>query len=328
MPNSFGTLVSSPVLTVALALAVAQRPILRAITTDLSQLDPAAVRESTLNGTISARISTVPTVTDYTEGKGAENAGDTDVPVVLNQFKQVSRNFTAAEIQACYRADASSSRNIILEAARPLATAVGNYLVDSVVALWTHANFPQAGAGAPTTTGGVGGRYVKAAGSIDFNALVDMSVIAAQLKMPQDDRFVCLNALGYGTLLKDATVTNRFALDKADTESGKFGHGVAGFDSIQQHADFAAANATANMVGFFGSKDSTILATRLPANVLDIPGVSARSASAYGIITEPTTGISVMAIETVTELSLTVKLVWLQGTAKGNPNNGMLIISA
>lgn len=328
MANVFGTVASSPILTVALALAVAQRPILRAIALDLGMLDPNVERTAKLGSTITARINTVPAVVDYAQGAGAETALDTDVPLVMDKFKQVSRNFTAAEINACYNADGSSSRNIILEAARPLSVAIANHLADAIVALWTFGNFPQASVSAPATSGGVGGRYVKAAGSMDFNALVDMSIIAAQQSIPDGDRFVALNALGYGTLLKDATVTNRFALQKTETQSGRLVEPVAGFDRVVQHAALNTANALANLVGFFGAKDSIIFATRVPTDPTKIPDVGARSNSTYEVITEPTTGISVLAIETITELSVTTKLVWIYGAAKGNPANGMIITSA
>lgn len=328
MANSFGTVASSPIITAALRLAVLRRPILRSVALDLAMRDPEVDRRAKLGATINARIHSVPTVVDYAEGTTAETANDTDIPLVIDKFKQVSRRFTASELNACYNPDGTGERQIILEAANPLSVSIGNHLSDAIVALWTHGNFPQGTIAAPGTSGGVGGRYVKAAGSMDYNALVDMSVICEQLAIPEGDRFVCLNALAYGTLLKDATATNRFALQTADTEAGRLSAPVAGFDRIEQHSGLAAANNTTGLVGFFGNRDSIIFATRVPNDPTQLQGVSAKSNSSYEVITEPTTGISVLAIETVKELSYEVKLVWLYGAAKGNANNGVMIIGS
>lgn len=328
MANVFGTTVSAPIITAALALAVASRPVLQNISVDLTQLDPNVARSATLGSTVMARINSIPPVTNYAEGGASPDVADTDVPVILNEMKQTSRAFTAAEIQACYRADGTSQRNIILEAARPLSEAIAAHIVDLIVSKWTHANFPQAGLPAPGTTGGVGPRYVKAAASWDYNAVVDCRTLAALLKMPLNGRFLCLNSLAYGALIKDATIAQRYALNTQPSVEGNVPN-FAGFSSICEHSALAAANATANMVGFFGARDSVLYANRVPTNPRDIPGLSLpNSAYNYEVITEPKTGISVMVIEWGGELSYNVKLVWLQGCAVGNPANGCMIISA
>ncbi len=328
MPNVFGTVASAPIITAALALAVASRPLLSSISLDLSQLDPAVARTAKLNSTITARINTIPAVIDYAEGTMQATAADTDIPVIMDQMKQTSRSFTPAEINACFNADGSGQRNIILEAATPLAEAIAAHIVDLIVSKWTHANFPHAVMTAPGTSGGVGGRYVKAAASWDYAAVVDTRTIAAVKKMPKAGRFLCLNSVGFGSLIKDSTIAQRYALNTQPSVEGSVPN-FAGFSQICEHSDLNTANATANLVGFFGSRDSVIYASRVPTNPADIPGVNpGKSSYSYEIITEPKTGISVMVIEWAGELSYNVKLVWLQGCAVGNPVNGCMITSA
>jgi len=85
------------------------------------------------------------------------------------------------------------------------------------------------------------------------------------------------------------------------------------------------ANA-ALLVAFAGSSDSTVYAHRVPRDPREvIPGLPIPGN--VGIVTEPRTGLSVMVVEYVdlSTLTVTTKLLWMYGTAVGNPNNGQLI---
>lgn len=326
MPNSFGTVRSAPIITAALALLVNERPLLKAIALDLGMRDP-QVKQAKLGQTIMARIHSVPAVENYVKGAALGHAADTDVPLTLSDMKQVGRSFTAAELNACYAPDGETERELILEAAAPLAQSIGDFFVDGIAALWTHASFPLTGAQPPATTGGVGNRYVKAASAMDYNALVDLRTIMMQQKMPKSKRFCVLNSTAFGSLLKDPTVTARYAQQTGDTVEGTIGR-IAGFENVMEHSALAAANATANLVGFSGTEDSVVFATRIPTNPAEISGVTPNSGYNYQMVVEPSTGLQVLAIEWIEELDYHLKLVWLQGWAKGNGNNGCMMTSA
>lgn len=298
MPNSLGTLSSGLILTRALELVFTKRPILNRISLDLSD------ESAKLNSTVTSRIHSIPAVGNFPSAATAKT--DTDVPVLINQAKQVRHTFTNAELS-------STDRNFVDESAEPIAVAIGNHMVDALAALWTLTNFPLAQ------------ETVEAVNDCDYQTLTKLREALGGRGAP-DDRFAAVSGPVYTALLNDP-LCNRAAKDSGDDPiaDGRL-RNIAGFRDIFEYPAIPTAN---NMIGFAGAKDSVVLATRLPANPADVLPNAAVPGS-IGVITEPKTGLSIMAVEWIdmATLSADIMVVWHYGVAKGQTTNGQRLVSA
>lgn len=294
MANSLGTLSSSLILQEALSLIFTQRPELRLISKDLQ---PANAK---LNQTVISRIYSVPSVGDFPNG--IANKSDTDVSVTLNRFKQVGYEFTATELN-------STDRNLIREAAQPLAVAMANSIVDSIAALYTSANFTNA------TTDATPG----------YDTLVNVRK-ALVGRGVQGPRWGLVNPDTYASLLQDPLCNRQYKDNGADPIADGLLPNIAGFTYL---FEYPALPTTGNMTGFFGTAESVILATRVPTDPREVLPMAPATANAE-VITDPSTGFSVLAVEKVDydNLSAKVYMAWIYGVAVGNAVTGQRLISA
>ncbi len=101
---------------------------------------------------------------------------------------------------------------------------------------------------------------------------------------------------------------------------------LAGFKRVMEYPALPGAN---NLIGFAGAKDSSVFATRVPRDPREVLP-NAPVGGSIGVITEPRTGFSIMAVEWVdiSTLSANVMMVWLEGFAVGNASNGQRLVSA
>lgn len=296
--NSLGTLSSGVILQRALDLVFTKRPVLQMISTDLS--DSAA----NLNDVVKSRIYSVPTVNDF--GSAATAKTDVDVPVTLDQFKEVRHKFTATELS-------STNRQLINEAAEPIAVAIANHMVDAVCGLYLAANFSN------TAT-------VEAVADCDYNTLTTLRKVLVGRGI-DGYRFAIVNDSVYEKLLLDPLCNRK---DKSDGGADPVADGelanVAGFKRI---FEYPALITTANLIGFAGRKDSAVIATRVPTDPRTVlPNVPI--GGNIQVIKSPINGLAVMAIEYIdlADLSANVVLTWIYGKAKGNINAGQLLKSA
>lgn len=296
MANTLGTLSSGVILTRALELVFTKRPILSSISLDLSQEDVK------LGSTVKSRIFSVPAVADFPAAAAAKV--DVDVAVTVDKAKQVRHTFTNAELS-------STDRNLVQEAAEPIAVAIANHMVDALAALWLPANFT--------------GATTMAVASTDYGTLTLLREALTSRGAP-DTRFAAVNTGVYRELLNDPLCNRSAKQAGADPiQDGRLVN-IAGFGEI---FEYPAMPTTSNLTGFAGSKDSLVLATRLPADPSKILP-NAQIPGSIGVITEPKTGLSVMVAEWINmaDLSAEVMVVWQYGVAKGNTNNGQRLISA
>jgi hypothetical protein len=313
--NTLGTLATATIVQEALALVFTIRPVLKQISMGFTDQNGSPI--AAFNQAVITRTLGLPTVQNA--GAAASARSDTDVSVTLNNFKQVRYDFTAQEYSG-------TNRDLVRESAMPMATAIANYIVDQVAALWTIGNFPvrtgaDAVANASTIT-----KTVKAAGW-DYTHLTDVRGTLNKSGVPQFSRFYVGNSDVYGSMLTDLRIVGW--LNNQDNQSAiKLGRlpEVAGF-GLAEYPNLSGI-AGGNLVGFAGSADSTVYAHRVPKDPreviagLPVPGN-------VGIVTEPKTGLSVMVVEYIdlSTLTVTTKLMWMNGVAVGNPNNGQLITS-
>jgi len=314
MSNQTGTLATANIVQEALSLVFTKRPILGNISMGFTDRNGSPVAQ--YNQAVITRTLGIPTVQDF--GSSPTDRADSDVSVTLNQFKEVSYEYTPQEYSG-------TNRDLVREAAEPLAIAVANKMVDAIAALWTIGNFPTRTGADAVANGATVSKTIKGAGW-DYTHLVDVRGVLNKAGVPEGNRFYVGNSNVYGSMLTDGRIV--YALNNpSNGDAIRKGQlpDVAGFAL----AEYPALPTTGNLVGFAGTKDSTVYAARVPKDPRDvIPGLTVPGN--IGIVTEPRTGMSVMVLEylTLSTLKITTKLVWMYGTAVGNANNGQLIVSA
>lgn len=382
--NNLGTLSGTLVVQRALELVFIAFPELRQISMGFRDLD-GRIEQMNLNQTATSRLLSIPSVTNF--GSAATDVTTTDVNVTLSGFKQVYHTFTAAQVN-------STDRQLVDEAAYPMAVAIAKYIIGQVSVLWTSRNFTRSvtvasGWGYANTlialrkslTGaGVPARLRFAVLNNDvYSKLLEDSLIVAALNNPANGEAIRTGQLPQVAGLMPAEYpdlatnngTARAVTATASTDLVNLtAHGFIAGDRVSfaslaggagltdgtiyyviasgLTADAFKVSATAggsavdittnysggtvsfaeNLIGFAGSPDSTIYVARPPKNPEELfPG--AKFPGVLGYITEPMTGFTVMVNQWIgTDLSLNNRLVWLDGYAKGNGNNGTRLISA
>lgn len=308
MANSLGTLSTGTILSRALELAFAKRPLLNQITTNFSTevAGGASGVDAQLNDVVKARVFTKSTVTDFTAA--ATDVTATDVSVTLSNFKKVHHKFTATEINAAQ----TGVRRLIDEVALPMAVGLGDHLVDAVAALITAGNYTNA-----TTDASPG---------FDTLVAIRQALNAAARGTPDDGtRFGIVNSATYAALLVDPLCNRQYKNVGADpTRSGELDQ-LAGFATIDE---FANLPTTGNLTGFFGHKSSLVFASRIPKD----PRVILPNVTFPGTmeVIRIENGFSVLGVEFINpaDLSAEVYLAFIYGVARGVANYGQRLISA
>jgi hypothetical protein len=313
--NVLGTLATATIVQEALALVFTVRPILNQISLGFTDDNGSPI--AAFNQPVITRTLGIPSVQNA--GSAASARADVDVSVTLNNYKQVRYDFTPQQYSG-------TNRDLVRESAMPMAVAIGNYIVDQVAALWTFGNFPVRTGADAVANGSTATKTVKAAGW-DYTHLTDVRSTLNKSGVPEFSRFYVGNSDVYGSMLTDLRIVGW--LNNQDNQSAiKLGRlpRVAGF-GLAEYPNLSAV-AGGNLVGFAGSPDSTVYAHRVPKDPrevikgLPVPGN-------VGIVTEPKTGLSVMVVEYVdlSTMNVTTKLMWMNGVAVGNANNGQLIVT-
>lgn len=232
MPNTLGiTQAERIVVKRALGILNTNRPLLSDISTDFSEVP---VR---LNQIVNSRIRTIPAVGNF--GDAAVDVTYTEVPVTLNQLKQVHITFPHTDYMP-------SERDLIDEQAEPMAIAVSNHIVDAFAGIWVAANFTN------STIQLNGWNYGNTFIPIR-NALAGRGV--------QGKKFLAVNSSVFGALLQDSTLIG-FAQNQAN--GGMITDGVIRTTLGMDVYEYPAIPATGNMVGFAGSPESGVITIRTP----------------------------------------------------------------
>jgi hypothetical protein len=303
MSNTLGTLNGALVLQRALTLTFTQRPVLSLISKGFRDID-GAVDNALLGQSVKTRIKTVQSVQPF--GTGAQDVNSTDVNVTLSDHKEVHVAFGPAEYNA-------TNRDLIDEVAQPIAVAIANHIVDSVAALWTSSNFSTSLTPSANT-------YK------DFVLAVRKQM--AKSGITPEGRFMVLNSDVYADLLGDSTIVA--ALNNPMNQNA-IAEGKLPMVSGIQIAEYPSLDelTTTKRVGFAGHPESTIYVSRAPKG----PGEVAGSLNFPGVIDyieDPATGFRVQVTQWVDPVTMVVnnRLSWLQGYAKGNTAQGILLKKA
>ena|SRR2546421_1620148 len=313
MANTLGTLATATIVQEALALVFTKRPILNSISTGFTDRNGSPI--AAFNQSVITRTLGIPTVQNF--GGAVTARADVDVPVTLDQFKEVAYNYTPQEYSG-------TNRDLVREAAEPLAIALANHMVDAIASLWTIGNFPARTGADAVANGSTVTKTVKGAGW-DYVHLTDVRKTLNQSGVPEGSRFYVANSNVHASMLTDLRIVGYLnnQNNAGAITSGKLPR-VSDFDL----AEYPALPTTGNLCAFAGTKDSTVYAHRVPRDPREvIPGLPIPGN--LGVVTEPRTGLSVMVLEyiTLSDLSITTKLIWMYGKAVGNANNGQLIVT-
>lgn len=313
--NTLGTLATATIVMEALDLVFTKRPFLKNISMGFT--DNAGSPIAAYNQQVITRTLAIPTVGNFGDADSA--TADVDVPVTLNNFKQLSYTFTPQEYSG-------TNRDLIRERAEPMAVALGNYMVDAIAALWTSANFPVR-TGADAVANAATNNVTVLGAGWDYAHLLVVRAALAKAGVPNFKRWYVGNADVYASMLSDLRIVaalnnpnNNGAIEKGELPR------VAGL-GIEEYPNLTSA-AGGNLVGACGTPDSTVYAARVPRDPRELmPGLPIPGN--MGVVTHPATGLSVMVLEYVTmsSLAITTKLVWMYGVAKGNVNNLQLVKS-
>jgi hypothetical protein len=316
--NSLGTLAATQVIVQeALALVFAKRPILKNISTGFTDKDGSPY--ALFNQQVYTRTFSVPTVGAF--GAAVNPKNDTDVPVTLGNYSQVYYQFGPTEYSA-------TNRDLIREAAEPLAVAIANYMVDQVATLWTPANFP-ARTGADAVANGATVTKTVVGAGWDYSHLTQVRAILNKAGVPfKMPRFYAGNSDVYASMLNDQRIVaalynqaNGNAIERGELPE------VGGF-RIDEYPNMPA-NGT-NLVAVAGAPDSTVYAARVAKDPREMKGFeNVPVPGLMSIVTEPKTGLSVnmdLWIDMATR-NANIRLSWMWGVAKGNVNNLQLITS-
>jgi hypothetical protein len=297
MSNQLGTLNSALILQEALRLVFTQRPLLSAITKNMDTMG------ALQNQTVITRLKTVPPAVNADDA--APDFITTDVPVVLNKSRKVHARFTAAQLN-------STNRNLLQEAAEPLARSMANDIIDSVAALWTTANFTnETVSNAP-----------------DYSTMLELRK-AITSRGVHGTRYMAVNPATYEALLLDPRA-NRFYKSflppgTDPIENGELNQ-VAGFAQIFEYPAIPSDN---HMTGFAFTDEATVLAIRPPLDPREaFPNGQVPFPGTFEIVTDPVTGLSVAAVEYIEAdtLACNVQMRYIYGVAKGNTDAGQRLV--
>jgi phage I-like protein len=295
--NNLGTVYGDLVTQRSLSLLKLSFPELGVISTDFS--DAAAQ----FGQTVVSRVKSIPATSNYVAGTGytTANAVTTDVPVIINAHKGVEISFNANEL-------ASTSRDVFGEQVEGAHYSLGKAFVDVIYAVITTANFTN------ETVSAVG----------DFNRTkVQLLRKALNTRGVQKiGRFLLLNPDFADKLGNDASLVSLAAFQKPEIITEGMLPRVSGF----QPYEIENMPTTDSLVGFAGTADSLVIATRTPNDyTLAMPGASN---GIVGTVTNPDTGITVQLVQFVDhKLAASYwRIAVMFGAAKGNPSSGERLV--
>lgn len=301
--NSLGSLSGDLIVQRSLTLLKLAFPILTAISTDFSG------ENVKFNQDVISRIRTIPATSNFVAGTGytTEDAGTTDVPVTINAHKGVEISFNANEL-------GSSDRDLFGEQVEGCHYSLGKALVDAIYARLTVANF------ANETVSALN----------DFNR-PEVAAMAQELNtrgVPTMGRFLLLNAAFFGKLQEDSSIVQLAAFQRPEIITEYLLPRIAGFqpyEAINLPAD--PGTETQALVGFGGTPDSLVIATRPPSDYAQaLPGASNGVVST---VTNPDTGITVQLVQFVDHKKAAAfwRVALMYGTAKGQAASGQRLVS-
>lgn len=310
--NSLGTLSGTLVLQRALDLTFQRFPELKLFATGFKELD-GRVAQAKLNQTVASRILTPSTMTTF--GTSASDFSATDVTGKLRNFRQIYHAFTAGEVNA-------TDRNLIDEAALPMAIGLAQGITNAITKLASRANFN-------TTSNSQAGVITVASDWGYTNTSNALRSALLKRGVPQgQQQYLLANADVEGSLRTDPLIVaalnnpqNMLAIQRGELPEIISGLKFGSFPGL--------TGADGNLIGLAGTPDALMYIARAPMTPDEVfAGAAAKAPFNYGIITEPSTGFSVMVQQWVdVNMTFHTRMAWLDTLEVGNPNNLVRLVS-
>jgi len=297
--NSLGSLAGDLVTQRALSLLKQRFPALRAIATDFSD---ASVQ---FGSPVTTRIAGIPSVSNYVPGTGyvTSSATTTDVSVTIACHKGVEISFNANEL-------ASTSRDLFGEQVEAAHYALGKALYDAIFSLITVSGFP----------------HETVSALVDFKREKVSSIATALYDRGVSDmkRFLLLKSSYFEKLQNDTSIVSFASFQRPEIITD---YALPPISGLQPYV-VPGLPSTDSLVGFAGTRESLILATRVPNDYTSVlPGANNGNVS---VVTNPDSGISVQLVQFVDHNKAAAfwRIALMFGAAKGNPAAGQRIVSA
>jgi hypothetical protein len=269
--NALGTLSGSLITQQSMSLLKFDLPALGSFTTDFSN---AAAK---LNQSVITRVPSLQSEQTYHVDNGYAKADVTavDIPVTIDSHKYAQFAYNANEL-------ASTNRDLFGEQAEGAIYALGKGTVDALLALFTAANYDDAA-------------QLSTVAEADWkrSAVVAVRKALRKRKVMVRDGFAIMNEDYFAALASDPVIVALATFQRADLIMEYILPKIAGFMPF----GYADLPTTGNLVAILGTKESAIVATRLPYDYVD-----AQLGGNYGAvsqITDPATGLSVMLTQYV-----------------------------
>ena len=235
------------------------------------------------NQTVNARIASLPSIQDYDENTGYKNnPADaksllTDVPVTINQHKHVP-----IELKFLDEASTVNQINLLEEATMNCGYVLAKSIADYCLGLVTAANFSE------STT--------KIAADTDLETLGNIRVALGAVGANTMGRFGIVNSAVMSALNSDSRISSGdFHGQRINGEAlGRLAN-IEGFGNIWEYPDLPDAG---NLSGFFGTKDSVILATRVPNDTNEVArSMGIPQIASFETLTDEDTGLTLLGIK-------------------------------
>lgn len=237
-----------------------------------------------LNQTVNARIASLPSIQSYDATTGYKaNAAESkslldDVPVTIDQHKHVP-----IKLDFLDAASTVQQINLLEEATMNCGYVLAKSMADYCLGLVLAANFSE------------NSIYSVANSDLDMLANIreDMNAVGANTM----GRFGIVNSAVMTTLTSDSRIAS------GDYHGQRIGgeafgrlQGIQGFQNIWEYPD--TPSNSQNLTGFFGTRESIILATRVPSDTNEI----ARAAgipqiASFDTMTDEDTGLTLLGIK-------------------------------
>lgn len=326
MANSLGTLQAAQlIMQRALTLCFTGFPMLRTFAKGFKELD-GRVAQMGLGQTAITRKLGDSVVGNF--GDAAAGVTATDVSVRLSNFRQIYHKFTVEEINQ------AGNINLLDLIALPVGIKLAQSITGAVAAQVCRANF--------NTTKNSQAPYLSvAAGWTRANTILPLAKMANERGIPSNMSLPTINGQAS---FADA---NRFAIINSDVEAALLGDQMivsemnnpanaqairSGMLPVVSGFQFAPypvmPNTDGNLIGFAGNADALGYVARAPSTPFDLMPDLPRTAL-MAIVQDPTSGFQVLIIieGQVADLSLHMRVVWLDGLAVGNTDNLIRLIN-
>lgn len=324
--NSLGTLQSAQViLQRALALTFTRFPTLRTFCRGFKELD-GSVEQMGLGQTCTTRKIGDSTLGNFGDAPSAISA--TDINARLSNFPQIYHKFTVEELNQ------SGKINLLDMIALPVGLKIAQAITSRVTALVSRANFN-------TTKNGKAPYLEVASGWTRANTILAMQemcnergipenisipTINGEASYPDSNRFFLINSSVNTALLADQMIVSEMN-NAANAEAIRNGRlpMVSGFDFSPYPQ---MPNTDGNLIGLAGCADALGYVARAPKTPWDLMPDLPKSAL-MAVVRDPMTGFQVLIIieGQVGDLSVHMRVVWLDGLATGNTDNLVRLVN-